>query len=49
MFLGFVLEKRFASCPANSRIRKILLDLHVQNQLFVNLDTPYVQFLKRER
>ena len=47
ILLGFVLQKRFARCPANSRIRKILLDLHVQKQLFVNLDTPYVQFLKR--
>ena len=30
LFRGFVLEKRFARHPAN-RIRKILLDLHVQN------------------
>ena len=49
IFLGFVLEKRFARRPTNSRIRKISLDLFMQNQLFVNLHTPHVQFMKMKR
>ena len=35
LFREFVLEKRFGRRPA-SRIRKIYLDLQVQNQLFLN-------------
>ena len=48
MFREFVLEKRFARLPTN-RIRQILLDLHVQNQLFVNLHTQHVQLMKRKK
>ena len=43
LFREFVLEKR----PA--RRSAIYLDLQVQNQLFVNLHTPHVQFMKRKR
>ena len=41
------IEKIFARRAAN-RMREILLDLHVQNQLFVYLNTPLVQFMKRK-
>ena len=37
------LKKKFARRPAN------LARLHLQNQLFVNLHTPHVQFMKRKR
>ena len=40
--------KKITRPPAN-RIRKIYLDLHVQNQLFLNLHTPHVQFMKGKR
>ena len=42
------LKKRFARRPINT-IRKIYFDLHVQNQLFVNVYTPHVPFMKRKR
>ena len=44
LFREFVLEKRFGRRPAN-RIRKIYLDLHVQNQLFVKLHTSQVYII----
>ena len=47
LFREIVLEKRFAGHPSN-RIRKILLDLNVQNQLLVNLHTSHVQYMKRK-
>ena len=40
--------KKITRPPAN-RIRKIYFDLHVQNQLFLNLHTPHVQFMKGKR
>ena len=50
LFREFVLEKRFGRRPA-SRIRKIYLDLQVQNQLFLNFaySTRAVQFMKEKR
>ena len=47
LFRAIVVVKRFARRPAN-RIYKILLDLQVQNQLFVNLHTPHVQSEKEK-
>ena len=51
LFRAIVVVKRFARRPAN-RIYKILLDLQVQNQLFVNfvnfVNTPHVQSEKEK-
>ena len=44
----YVVEKRFARRPAN-RIRKILLDLHVQISFSKIFHTAHVQLMKRKR
>ena len=40
-FREFVLEKRFAGRPFN-RFQKILLNLHVQIKLYINLHTTNI-------